>query len=105
MKEVSKDGTWTTVLVTSNTPNDPNAASFVGQQFKVNATTIEANTYYQLHTTAGVAQNIWVKVASSSFDDNEVNAYNATLDGAKSTTSIKIPAAKHYKVIKVVTGS
>ena len=29
-------------------------------------------------------------------------AYNATLTGAKSTTDVKTPAAKHYKVIKVV---
>lgn len=101
VKEVSKDDTWTTVLVISNSYS----SDFVGQQFKVNATEIAANTIYRLYSTAGEPQNIWVKVASSSFDNNDVNTYNATLAGAKSTTSIKIPAAKHYKVIKVVTGS
>ena len=105
VKEVSKDDAWTTVLVTSNTPNDPNAASFVGQQFKVNATTITPGQYYQLYTTENVAQGIYVKVADSEFTTVEVNTYNATLAGAKSTTDVKTSASKHYKVIKVVTGS
>ena len=105
VKEVSKDDAWTTVLVTSNTPNDPNAASFVGQQFKVNATTITPGQYYQLYTTENVAQGIYVTVADSEFTTTEVNTYNATLPGHISTTDVKTSASKHYKVIKVVTGS
>ena len=104
-KHVSQADGWTTVLVTSNTPNDPNAANFVGNQYKVNATSIVADTYYELCLLNGTGTGIYVKVASATYTDEEVNTYNATLAGAKSTTSIKIPAAKHYKVIKVVTGS
>lgn len=105
VKYISTSGEWTTVLVTANTPTDANAGNFVGQQFKVHATTISEGTVYQLYPLEGDALPIWVTVSTSSFADTDVNAYNATLAGAKSTTSIKIPAAKHYKVIKVVAGS
>ena len=101
VKFVSTEGEWTTVLVTSNTPVDANAPNYVGQQFKVHATTITANTYYELHTTAGVATGIYVTVESSTFSADEVNAYNATLPGAISTSDVKTPAKYQYKVIKV----
>ena len=100
VKEVSKEGGWTTVLVTSNTSTDPNAENFVGQQFKVHATTIEENTYYQLYPLAGDALPIWVKVDTHTFTDTEVNTYNATLSGAVSAGATK-PAKYQYKIIKV----
>ena len=104
VKKVSEADGWTTVLVTRNTPTDANAANFVGQQFKVNETTLTADTYYQLYTTAGVAQPIYVKVTTSTFSSDEVNTYNANLTGAVKSgdTKIDTPAAKYYKVIKVV---
>jgi len=95
VKQMSQDGGWTTVLVTAN-----DIASFVGQQFKVNATEIEADKYYQLHSTEGTALPIYVKVESSSFDPTEVYNYNATLEGHKTTGDVK--TVKTYKVIKVV---
>ena len=100
VKSVSVDGEWTTVLVTHNTPDDPNAANFVGQKFKVNATTITANTYYELYTTGGAATGIYVKVASSTYTEEEVKSYNATLTGAVSAGQ-DIPTKYQYKVIKV----
>ncbi|MBR6893389.1 MAG: hypothetical protein IKN15_09155 [Bacteroidaceae bacterium] len=101
VKVVSTTGNeWTTVLVLTNTAannNVSNADSFVGQEFKVNATAFDANTFYQLYTTAGVAQPIYVKVTTSADD---VNAYNATLPGAVSTSTIN-PDAYGYKIIKI----
>ena len=100
VKKISQDSEWTTVLVTSNTPNDPNAANFVGQEFKVKATTITPGTYYQLYTTAGVAQDIYVTTNTSSYTAEEAKVYNATLTGAKTASAIE--KTKHYRVIKVV---
>ena len=104
VKEVGKEGGWTTVLVTSNIPNDANAASYVGTQFYVHDTTITPNTYYQLYTSksegSGIA--IYVTVADDTFTEADVNAYNATLSGAVTTATVKTPAANHYKVIKVI---
>lgn len=105
VKEVSKEGGWTTVLVTSNTSTDTNAANFVGQQFYVKATELNTETYYQLYSTnedsAGLP--IYVKVTSSTFTDADVNAYNATLPGAVSSGVAKpaVPAKYQYKIIKV----
>jgi hypothetical protein len=101
VKVVSQADGWTTVLVTSNNPEDTNAANFVGQQFKVNATTLEAGTYYPLYTTAGAATGIYVTVATSSFDPDDVNAYNATLAGAVSSSTVKTPGEYGYKIIKI----
>ena len=101
VKFISTSGDWTTVLVTANTPTDTNAANFVGQEFKVNATTISEGTVYQLYPLEGDALPIWVTVGNSTYSSDEVNAYNATLAGHKTTSDIKTPA-KHYKVIKVV---
>ena len=102
VKFISTSGDWTTVLVTANTPTDINAANFIGQQFKVNATTIEDNTVYQLYPLTGDPLPIYVTVSTSSFTSDDVNAYNATLAGHKTTSDVKTPAANHYKVIKVV---
>lgn len=101
VKLISTTDGWTTVLVTSNTPTDPNAANFVGQQFKVNATSITDNTVYQLYSIGGDPLPIYVTVTTSTFSEDEVNTYNATLPGAKSTTDIKTPAEYQYKVIIV----
>ena len=105
VKQVSQEGGWTTVLITSNTPIDAYAPSFVGQQFKVNETSLNSETYYQLYPLEGDALPIYVKVGTSAFTETDVNAYNATLPGAKSTSDVKTPAGKYYKVIKVVSGS
>ncbi len=91
VKQVSQADGWTTVLVTSNTPVDSNAPSFVGQQFKVHATALTANTYYQLYSTANEELPIYVTVETSSYTDTEVNTYNATLTGARSTNDVKTP--------------
>ncbi len=101
VKRVSQDAEWTTVLVTHNTPNDPNAANFVGQEFKVHATAITPNYYYELYTTGGTATGIYVTVGEHTYTAEEVNSYNATLTGAVSDGDI-IPANYQYKVIKVV---
>lgn len=101
VKVVSKGNGWTTVLVLTNTAannNVSNADSFVGQKFKVNATELTANTYYQLYTTAGVAQPIYVTVTESTA--TQINSYNATLTGAVSTSNNK-PAEYAYKIIKI----
>ena len=107
VKKVENDDSWTTVLVTSNIPNDANAASYVGTQFYVHDTTIITDKYYQLYTSksegSGIA--IYVTVADDTFTEADVNAYNATLAGHKTTSDVKTPAANHYKVIKVVAGS
>ena len=95
VKVVSTGNGWTTVKVLSNN-NDPND-SFVNQEFKVNATELTDGTYYQLYTTAGEALPIYVKVTTNA--DN-VNAYNATLPGAVSTSTIN-PDAYGYKIIKI----
>ena len=102
VKEVGKEGGYTTVLVTSN---NPTAASYVGKQFKVHSETIDAETYYELFNLDGTTTNIYVKVSTSNFTDTDVNAYNATLSDAVTTATVKTPEAKHYKVIKVAAGS
>lgn len=98
-KFVSQADGWTTVLVTANSID-----GFVGNSYKVYDTTIDTNTYYQLYTTGGVATGIYVKVASHTYTEGEVNTYNATLPGAVSEgdTKIDTPACLQYKVIKVV---
>ena len=96
VKVVSTGNGWTTVKVLSNN-NDPND-SFVNQEFKVNATELTAGTYYQLYTTAGVAQPIYVTVTESTA--TQINSYNATLTGAVSTSNNK-PAEYAYKIIKI----
>ena len=89
VKQVSQADGWTTVQVVTNTTVDANAPSFVGQQFKVNATNLDTNTYYPLYTTGEPATEtgIYVKVTSSSPE-----AYNATLTGARNTNDIKTAA-------------
>ncbi len=101
VRQISQVGEWTTVLVTSNTPNDVNAANFVGQQFKVHATAIDADTYYELYTLAGAATGIYVKVTSYTYEDSDVNAYNATLPGAVKVGDVKTPGEYGYKIIKI----
>ena len=103
VKQISQDGGSTTVLVTSNTPVNVSADNFVGQQFKVNSTSIDVNTYYELLTIAGASTGIYVKVESSSFDATDVNNYNATLPGAVSAGQTKpaLPGKYQYKVIKI----
>ena len=100
VKFVSEDDTYTTVQVMFNNPLDASATGFVGQQFKVKATSLNSNEYYQLYPLEGEALPIYVKVTAST--QAEINAFNATLSGAVSTTTVKTPAGKHYKVIKVV---
>lgn len=96
VKEISKVGEWTTVLVTSNS-----IEGFVGKEYKVHATTLDANTFYELYTTAGAATGIYVKVESGTFTDEEVKTYNATLPGAVSTSTIKDSGKYGYKIIKI----
>jgi len=107
VKRVSQKDGWTTVLVTHNTPVDQNAVNFVGQQFKVNATTITENTYYPLYTTGGTPTGVYVKVESATYTADEVKSYNATLPGAAAVGDTKpaVPAKYQYKVIKVAAGS
>jgi len=100
VKFISSDATYTTVEVISNTPIDANAPSFVGNKYRVKATSLSTNASYQLYeTTSETSLPIYVKVAESTQD--EVNAYNATLPGAISTSDVKTPAEYQYKVIKV----
>ena len=98
MKILSEVGEWTTVLVTSN-----DIDGFVGKEYKVHTTsaTAVANTKYELYTTGGAATGIYVTMTSSSFDDSDVNTYNATLPGAVSTSSVKNPGEYGYKIIKI----
>lgn len=102
VKVVSTANGWTTVLVISNTSTDAQAADFVGEQYKVNATTMAANTFYQLYTTGGAATGIYVKVAVSSIDSTEAETYNAHLTGAVDTDqTVNVPGKYQYKIIKV----
>lgn len=107
---VSQAGGWTTVLVISNTSTDTSAPSFVGNQYMVHATTLDAGTYYQLYSTAGAAQPIYVKIATTTLNATEVNNYNKELKGAKKNGDEKPavtaqPAKYQYKVIKVASAS
>ncbi len=95
VKVVSTANGWTTVLVISNSED-----GFVGKQYKVHATSLVADTYYQLYSTDGVAQPIYVKVATYTIVADDVNAYNATLPGAVKANDM-IPEKYHYKIIKV----
>lgn len=104
-KLVSQDGEWTAVLVTNNTPDDSNAANFVGTTYYVHSTTIIAGTYYQLYTTKDTSNGtgIYVTVETSTYSAEEANSYNATLSGAvKSGDSMPAVPNYQYKVIKVV---
>lgn len=106
VKVVSQAGGWTTVLVISNVSTDTNAPDFVGQQFMVNATTLDENTYYQLYSTAGVAQEIYVKIENYTLDATDVNNYNKTLTGNVTAGQTKPavtaqPAKYQYKIIKI----
>jgi hypothetical protein len=47
-----------TVEVLSNTPTDPNAADFVGQQFNI-ATALATNDPIQLYTLENNPVDIW----------------------------------------------
>lgn len=96
VKVVSTEGEWTTVLVTANSVD-----GFVGNTYKVNST--EIGTYHQLYDMNGTSTSIYVTVTSSSFDQDEVNTYNATLTGAVSIGDAKpaVPGKYQYKVIKV----
>ena len=96
VKEISKVGEWTTVLVISNS-----IEGFVGKEYKVHATTLDTNTFYELYSTAGAATGIYVKVESDAFTEEEVNTYNATLPGAVSTSTIKDSGKYGYKIIKI----
>ena len=100
VKFVSVDDTYTTVQVMFNNPLDASATGFVGQQFKVKATSLTPGNFYQLYSTADVLQPIYVTVTAST--QAEINAFNATLPDAVTTATVKTPAANHYKVIKVV---
>lgn len=96
VKLISQVGEWTTVLVTSNSID-----GFVGKEYKVHATTIDANAYYELYTTAGAATGIYVKVATYTLTDTDVNTYNATLPGAVKEGDVKTPGEYGYKIIKI----
>ncbi len=96
VKELSKVGEWTNVLVTDNS-----VESFVGKEYKVHATTVDTNTYYDLYTTAGAATGIYVKIQAANYDPDEVNTYNATLSGAVSTSTVKNPGKYGYKIIRI----
>jgi len=98
-KQISQENGWTTVLVTEN-----DIPGFAGKQYKVHATTIDANnanTYYQLYETDGTATGIYVKVSSSDYSEDDAKNYNAALQGAINSNSKK-PAEYQYKIIKVV---
>lgn len=97
VKVVSTANGWTTVLVISNTVD-----GFVGKQYKVHAETLDPDEYYQLYSTDGMAQPIYVKVSdkTNSIAQADVDAYNATLPGAVKAGDM-IPDKYHYKVIKV----
>lgn len=101
VKQVSQANGWTTVLVITNTADNENV-HFVGKQFKVQATTLTANTRYELYTDAGAPTGIYVTVTTenSTLTEDEVNAYNATLPGAVKEGTIK-PDAYGYKIIKI----
>lgn len=101
VKQVSQANGWTTVLVITNTADNENV-HFVGKQFKVQATTLTANTRYELYTDAGAPTGIYVTVTTenSTLTEAEVNAYNATLPGAVKEGTIK-PDAYGYKIIKI----
>lgn len=101
VKQVSQANGWTTVLVITNTADNENV-HFVGKQFKVQATTLTANTRYELYTDAGAPTGIYVTVTTdnSTLTEDEVNAYNATLPGAVKVGTIK-PDAYGYKIIKI----
>lgn len=98
VKKVSQANGWTTVLVISNSVD-----GFVGNQYKVHATDIAANTYYELYTTGGAATGIYVtNVTMHTLTDTEVNTYNATLTGAVNTDqTVNVPGKYQYKIIKV----
>ena len=98
VKVVSTEGGWTTVLVTANSVD-----GFVGSTYKVNSTTFDAGTYYQLYSTDGTPLTIYVKIATYNFTDGDVSTYNATLTGAVSIGDQKpaVPGKYQYKVIKV----
>lgn len=97
VRELSKVGEWTNVLVTKNS-----VEGFVGKEYKVHATTVDADTYYELYTTAGAATGIYVKIQAANYDADEVNTYNATLPGAVSTSTVKDPGKYGYKIIRIV---
>lgn len=104
VKVVSTDteGGWTTVEVISNTSTDANAANFVGNQYRVKATTLNGEIYYQLYEIESeTTLPIYVKVENSS-----PAAYNATLEGHVSNGDEKpaVPGKYQYKVIKVASG-
>ena len=98
VKVVSQANGWTTVLVIKNS-----IEGFVGNQYKVNATTMEEDTYYELYTTEGSATGIYVKISNSSFETTEVTTYNATLAGAVHSGQEMpgTPAKYQYKIIKI----
>ena len=97
VKVISRENGWTTVLVISNTVD-----GFVGKQYMVHATSLVANTYYQLYSTNGTAQQIYVTVGTTSITAEEVTTYNAKLPGAVTTAqTVNVPGKYQYKIIKV----
>lgn len=98
VKVVSQANGWTTVLVISNY-----IESFVGNQYKVNSTTLDTNTFYELYTTDGIATGIYVKIQDYTLTDADVNAYNAKLPSAVKDNDPMpdIPAKYQYKIIKI----
>lgn len=84
-----------TVEVIENESTDPNAEDFVGQQFNI-ATGLATDAPIQLYTLQNEPVDIWVVVSLESkaveaveavegvkYTQEEVDAYNAQLDGAK----------------------
>lgn len=96
VKQLSQVGEWTTVLVTSNS-----VEGFVGKEYKVHATALDTNTFYELYTTEGAATGIYVKVQNYTYVDTDVNTYNATLPGAVKEGDVKTPGVYGYKIIKI----
>lgn len=104
VKVVSQQGEWTTVLVTSNDATDLNAENFVGRQFRVKATTLTANQFYQLYPTdSETALPIYVTVTTGTYTAEDANAYNETLSGAITDNGEMptIPGKYQYKIIKI----
>jgi len=90
--ELRQDGA--TVKVLTNTDLGNSGVDFVGQSFNVNS--LDETAVLQLFSTQGLAQPIWVTVEKQSdaveaveaqdavpYTNEEVDAYNAQLTGAK----------------------
>jgi len=96
----------TTVEVLTNEPagntTAEDAASFVGKKYDVHAIELEDNKHYNLYSDSGLQTPIYVTVQLVSeavegveaqdavlYTNEEVDAYNAQLDGAKHAGDVK----------------